>query len=119
MPNPYGAPEISVREVEAKRQQGETFVWLDVRELEEVAHVHIDDKRVAVAPLSQLGAKQLEALPAAAKDPAQELIVFCHHGMRSAQVTAWLAQQGWTNVTSMAGGIDAWANQIDPTVGTY
>lgn len=119
MPNPFGAPEISVREVEEKRQQGAAFVWLDVREAEEVAHVQIDDERVALAPLSQLTARQLDALPAAAKDPTQELIVFCHHGMRSAQVTAWLAQQGWTKVTSMAGGVDAWANQIDPTIGTY
>lgn len=119
MPNPFGAPEISVREVEEKRQQGAAFVWLDVREADEVAHVHIDDERVAVAPLSQLAARQLDALPAAANDPAQEVIVFCHHGMRSAQVTAWLAQQGWTKVSSMAGGIDAWAHEIDPAVGTY
>lgn len=119
MPNPFGAPEISVREVEAKRQQGAAFVWLDVREADEVVHVHIDDERVVIAPLSQLAARQLDALPAAANDPAQEVIVFCHHGMRSAQVTAWLAQQGWTNVSSMAGGIDAWAHEIDPAVGTY
>lgn len=119
MANPFGAPEISVREVEAKRQQGTAFVWLDVREADEVAHVHIDDERVVVAPLSQLAARQLDALPADASDPAQEVIVFCHHGMRSAQVTAWLAQQGWSNVSSMAGGIDAWAHEIDPSVGTY
>jgi len=119
MPNPFGAPEISVQEVEAKRQQGATFVWLDVREPDEVAHVHIDDERVVVAPLSQLAARQLEALPAAAQATDQEIVVFCHHGMRSAQVTAWLAQQGWTQVSSMAGGIDAWAHDIDPAVGTY
>lgn len=118
MPNPYGAPEISVQEVENKRQADEQFVWLDVREEEEVASVHIEDERVAVVPLSQLANQQVKALPEEAKEDA-EIIVFCHHGMRSAQVTAWLIQQGWSNVKSMAGGIDAWANEIDPSVGVY
>ena len=40
-------------------------------------------------------------------------------GVRSAQVTQWLRQQGWTNVVSMAGGIDAWAQVIDASVGRY
>lgn len=119
MPNPFGAPEISVREVEQKRQQGDVFVWLDVREADEVARVQLDDERIVVAPLSQLAARQLAALPPTVTDRNQEIIVFCHHGMRSAQVTTWLLQQGWTNVTSMAGGVDAWAHEIDSSIGTY
>jgi rhodanese-related sulfurtransferase len=39
--------------------------------------------------------------------------------VRSAQVTLWLQSQGWANVRSMAGGIDAWAKEIDATVGSY
>jgi rhodanese-related sulfurtransferase len=119
MANPYGAPEIDVQAVEAKRQAGDQFVWLDVRELDEVAAVQIKDARVVVLPLSELAQRQLDALPAAAKDQSTAIVVFCHHGMRSAQVTAWLVQQGWTNVQSMAGGIDAWAHEIDATVGFY
>ncbi len=119
MSNPYGAPEISVQEVEKKRQAGEEFVWLDVREAEEVASVQIEDERIAVVPLSTLADQQTKALPTAAEAEDAEIVVFCHHGMRSAQVTAWLMQQGWTNVKSMAGGIDAWANEIDPSVGLY
>lgn len=119
MANPYGAPEISVQDTEAKRQAGDQFVWLDVREPDEVAAVQIDDERIIVLPLSQLAQRQLDALPAATQDQAAEIIVFCHHGVRSAQVTTWLAQQGWNNVTSMAGGIAAWAQEIDPSVGFY
>jgi rhodanese-related sulfurtransferase len=43
----------------------------------------------------------------------------CHHGTRSAQVTAWLAQQGYKNVSNVAGGIDAYARQVDSSVGFY
>jgi rhodanese-related sulfurtransferase len=119
MPNSFGAPEISVQDVEAKRKAGETFIWLDVREPNEVAHVFIDDDRVITVPLSELAARQLDALPAAAQEKDAQIIAFCHYGMRSAQVTAWLRQQGWTNVTNMTGGIGAWAQVIDPSVGTY
>ncbi len=41
------------------------------------------------------------------------------HGVRSAQVVAWLRQQGWTQAVSMAGGIDAWAREVDARVGSY
>ncbi|MCX6044968.1 MAG: rhodanese-like domain-containing protein [Chloroflexi bacterium] len=119
MPNPFGAPEISVQAVEAKRKAGEQFVWLDVREPNELAQVAIADERVVNVPLSDLSSRQLNALPAAAQDKEAEIIAFCHHGMRSAQVTAWLRQQGWTNVINMTGGIDAWAQAIDPTIGMY
>jgi predicted sulfurtransferase len=43
----------------------------------------------------------------------------CHHGVRSADVTGWMRQQGWQNVTSLAGGIAAYAEQVDPSVGVY
>lgn len=119
MANPYGAPEISVQEVESKRQAGEQFTWLDVREREEIARASIQDERVRLSPLSELAARQVSALPDEAQDQQAEIIVFCHHGMRSAQVTAWLRQQGWQKVTSMTGGVAAWAHEIDPSIGTY
>ncbi|MEZ4616508.1 MAG: rhodanese-like domain-containing protein [Caldilineaceae bacterium] len=108
MPNPFGAPEIDVQRVEEKRQADEQFIWLDVREEDEIAQVAIVDERIVVVPLSALAARQLDALPAAVQDQQREIVVFCHHGVRSAQVAVWLAQQGWSNVVSMAGGIDAW-----------
>lgn len=119
MPNPFGAPEISVQEVHKKQQAGDAFILLDVREPVEWQKASIEEDNVLTVSMSEIAARQLEALPEELEDKDAEVIVFCHHGMRSAQVTMWLQRQGWTNVKSMAGGIDAWANEIDPAVGTY
>jgi rhodanese-related sulfurtransferase len=119
VPNPYGAPEISAIAVEQKRNDGDGFVWLDVREAFELNHAAIEDERIIVTPLSELAQRQLDALPDAARDKDAEIIVMCHHGIRSAQVVVWLRQQGWTNVLNLAGGIDAWAAEVDHAVGVY
>lgn len=119
MPNPYGAPEISVQDVAAKLTAQESFVLLDVREPHELQGASLPPGTFDLVPLSDLAARQLTALPQDAQAQDAEIVVFCHHGMRSAQVTAWLKQQGWTNVLSMAGGIDAYAREIDPKVGIY
>ena len=47
------------------------------------------------------------------------LVVICHHGNRSAQVTAWLLDLGWESVYNLSGGIDAYARQVDPAIGLY
>ena len=52
-------------------------------------------------------------------DPAQEIVVICHHGMRSAQVCAFLAHQGFERVINLSGGVAAWAGQVDPTMARY
>ena len=113
MPNPYNAPEVTVHEVKRRLAANETFVLLDVREPYELVRAALAYPQVEVAPLSRLSTYQVEGLPAAAQDQQAAIVVFCHHGVRSAQVTMWLRQQGWTDVTSMAGGIDAWAKEID------
>jgi rhodanese-related sulfurtransferase len=119
MPNPYGAPEISVQDVAAKVKANEKFVWLDVREPNELTEAAINDERVVNVPMSVLAQERTAALPAEAQDKDAEIIVFCHHGGRSGQVTAWLRQQGWTNVLNMDGGIDNWARSVDSSVGRY
>ena len=119
MPNPFGAPEISVQEVAQRRVAGEEFIWLDVREAEEFVAASIDDELITQLPLSEIATRQLEALPNEAQDKDAEIIVICHHGNRSAQVVMWIRQQGWTNVLNMDGGIDAWALEVDPGVGVY
>lgn len=119
MPNPYGVPEISPKEVEEKRERGETFVLLDVREEYELESAALPEGAFELVPLSRLASEQTDALPPTARDKEAEIIVMCHHGLRSAQVTAWLQQQGWNNVVSMEGGIDAFAEQVDPGVGRY
>lgn len=119
MPNPYGVPEISVQDLAQKCATDEAFVWLDVREPNEYALVSVADARIHLLPLSRLAAERLDALPAAARTQDAPIVVMCHHGVRSAQVVAWLQQQGWTNVLNMAGGIDAWAKEVDATIGVY
>lgn len=119
MPNPYGAPEISAQEVNQKRQNGEDFVWLDVREPWETRKVQVHDESLLVVPLQEIAERRLEAFPEAALDKNAEIVVQCHHGTRSAQVTAWMLQQGWTNVRSLAGGVAAWAEEVDPSIGKY
>lgn len=50
---------------------------------------------------------------------AHPIACLCHHGMRSLQVAQFLAQSGFTEVVNLQGGIDAWAQQIDPAVARY
>jgi rhodanese-related sulfurtransferase len=73
----------------------------------------------------------MEALPESLRNPKTEVIVVCHHGVRSevlfrsTQVAGWLIQQSWTNqqswknVSSLEGGLDAYARLVDPGIGRY
>lgn len=119
MANVYGAPEISVTEVAQKRANGEPFVLLDIREPAELMMANLGED-VEHVPLSSLVAMREQALPESIiADKTVEIVVICHHGSRSAQVTAWLHQQGWVNALSMAGGIEAYAEEVDASVGFY
>ena len=51
--------------------------------------------------------------------PHRPLLVICHYGSRSMQVAHFLVQQGFTDVTNLAGGIEAWATEVDPAVARY
>jgi rhodanese-related sulfurtransferase len=119
MVNYYGAPEINVHELSKKIQSEVDFVLLDVRETWEMNLAGLRDKRLVVAPMSRLVRGGMEALPGEVWDKNAEIVVVCHHGVRSAEVTAWLIRQGWSNVRSLAGGIEAYAFSIDPSVGRY
>jgi len=118
MPNIYGAPEIGVEDVAQMRQREEDFILLDVREQMELRLANLGQD-VLWIPLSDLAARREEALTDSFDDRDVTVVVFCHTGMRSAQVTAWLRQLGWQNAVSMAGGIEAYALKIEPEVGRY
>ncbi len=118
MSNPFGVPEMSVQELARKREAGEQFLLIDVREPHELHLANLGEGVIHV-PLSQLARIRLDALPAEALDQDAEIVIMCHHGNRSAQVAAWLMGQGWTNVWNMTGGIDAYAREISPSVGFY
>jgi rhodanese-related sulfurtransferase len=84
---------------------------LDVRELWEVEIVSIDGS--VNIPLGELP-RRVGELP---RD--RPIAVMCHHGGRSAQATAWLRNQGFDHAANVAGGIDAWARTVDPTLSRY
>jgi rhodanese-related sulfurtransferase len=88
---------------------------LDVREPWEfeVAAIRIDGLRTLHVPMNAVPERAAEI------DAAQPVVCICHHGMRSAQVVAFLEHQGFEAVYNLAGGIDAWSEQIDARVPRY
>lgn len=89
------------------------IVLLDCREPDEHALCAIAGAQLI--PLSVWVDKFPQGFPE--KDAA--IVIHCHHGMRSLRATRWLRQQGYSNVRSMAGGIEAWSLQVDPSVPRY
>lgn len=117
--NAYGVPGITVEELAQKQEDGDEFILLDVREPYELVYATLINGAILV-PMSDLAQKQFGALPPEVMaDKEAEILVMCHHGSRSAQVTAWLRQNGWTNVWNVEGGIEAYAIVIDPDIGRY
>lgn len=95
----------------AARQQAAGALLLDVREPFEVALCAVPGSRHV--PMRQIP-ESLSELP---RD--QPILVLCHHGGRSLRVTQYLRANGFTQVTNVAGGIDAWAEQVDQTIPRY
>jgi len=107
------AIETDCQTVSKKLNEAPDFVLLDCREADEYATVSIPKARLL--PMSELAARigELEDL----RD--RDIAVHCHHGGRSLKVAHWLRSQGFAKAQSMAGGIDAWAVEIDPTLPRY
>ena len=112
-------PEIAVTDLSEKLKSQDSFILLDVRELHELEYARLTDRRLEVTPMSRLAREGTRAMSDAAQSQDATIYVMCHHGSRSAQVTAWLAQQGWRNIYNVHGGIDEYARKVDPTVGFY
>lgn len=91
--------------------EGAELVLLDVRQAEEVLLVRMKGARHV--PLQELPARLGEL------DPRAELVCICHHGLRSAHAAAFLLQQGFERVLNLAGGIDRWAVEVDPSLTRY
>ena len=104
--------EISADAVQAMRLSGEPLVLLDVREPWERDAARIEGS--LHIPMGEIPARANNEL-----DPDAHIVVVCHHGVRSMNVTAWLRQQGYEKVQSMSGGIDQWSRSIDPKVPLY
>ena len=112
--SPNASPiEIDCRSVHAKLQAGDEFLLLDCRESDEHQVVNIPQARLI--PMSELAQRVGELEP----HRGDEIVVHCHHGGRSLRVAMWLRQQGFARAQSMAGGIDQWAQEIDPSLPRY
>jgi rhodanese-related sulfurtransferase len=103
--------EISVTDLKSKHDAGEDFLLLDVREPDEIATASIAWAKTI--PMREVPA-HLDELP---KD--KPIAVMCHGGGRSGRITQFLNENGYPNAVNVAGGIDAWSTQIDPSVPTY
>ncbi|MGB7844676.1 MAG: rhodanese-like domain-containing protein [Candidatus Acidiferrum sp.] len=103
--------EILPREVKQRLDRGEKLLLVDVREPHEHALCQIEG--AVLIPMGTIPAN-LQKL-----DTDEEVICFCHHGMRSMDVANWLRAQGVKTAKSMAGGIDRWSIEIDPKVLRY
>jgi rhodanese-related sulfurtransferase len=104
--------EISPEDVKAKLDAGDTFTLLDVREPWEFQAASITGSKLM--PMEDVPARAHQEL-----DPEKEIVVVCHHGVRSMNVTVWLRQQGFEKAQSMRGGIDAWSHMVDGNVPVY
>ena len=105
--------EITPQDFQARRQQpDEKPVLVDVRELWEFNTAHIEGS--LLMPMGDVPGRAHQEL-----DPDEPIVVVCHHGARSLNVTMWLRQQGFERAQSLAGGIDGWSRAIDPGVPRY
>src|SRR5213083_929614 len=104
-------PAISVHELKRKTEAREAFELIDVREPFEYEIARIDG--ATLIPLGEIAERTDEL------QREQTIVVHCHSGSRSAEAVRLLQQRGFTSVYNLEGGIDAWSDQIDPTVPKY
>ena len=103
--------QLSATELKNKIQQNDKLFLLDVREPNEYQHARIADS--VLIPLNQLPQRLGEL------DLDQEIVVICHHGMRSQKAAGFLVQSGFKNIANLKGGIDAWSCVCDSSVARY
>ena len=106
--------EITPSAARQKLAENPDSILLDVREPQEFALAHIEGS--LLIPMQSVPA-ELQNLEALAD--SGDLLVLCHHGVRSLQVAAWLQARGIENAVSISGGIDRWSVEIDPSVPRY
>ncbi|MDD5320977.1 MAG: rhodanese-like domain-containing protein [Methylococcales bacterium] len=103
--------QLSATELKNIIQQNEKLFLLDVREPDEFQYARIAGS--VLIPLNQIPQRLSEL------DLEQEIVVICHHGMRSQQAAAYLVHSGFKNVANLTGGIDAWSCVCDSSVARY
>lgn len=102
---------ITAAQLAEKLKTGEEINLIDVREPIEYEMARIET--ATLLPLSRFQ-EWIDRL-----EPGGEIIVMCHHGVRSGQVCAYLVQNGFEKVFNLEGGIDAWSAEVDERVPRY
>lgn len=102
--------QMSARELEAELKSGKVKL-VDVRTAEERALVHMDNDLFATEELAH------EILNQWPKDTP--IVLYCHHGERSLEAAKYLSSQGFAQVKSLQGGIDAWSQEVDSLLPRY
>ena len=100
--------------LQSVRAHGDPVV-LDVREPHELqmASVRAEGFTLLTIPMGTIPTRMNEL------DPEQPIACLCHHGVRSMQVAAFLQRHGFVHVVNIAGGIDAWTAELDPSIAVY
>ena len=103
--------QLSASDVSARLKQGEDLLVLDVREPGEIS----------IAALAGTTHIPMNAIPMRAEElpKDKDIVVMCHHGMRSMQVALYLERLGFDKLYNLRGGIDAWSREVDSTIPTY
>jgi len=103
---------ITPTELKTRLDQGKDFRLIDVREADEWAISRLPEAElIPLSRFQQLATQELLT--------DETIVLYCHHGMRSAKAQGYLKAQGYTNVINLTGGIDAWSVQVDPSVKRY
>ncbi len=105
--------EIDCLTLKGLLDQSGDWLLLDCREPNEYETARIAE--ATLLPMSELAERVGELEP----HKGRRIVVHCHHGGRSLRVANWLRQQGFEQAQSLAGGIDAWALTVDPSVPRY
>jgi rhodanese-related sulfurtransferase len=103
--------EISVADLKAKRDAGDSFVLLDVREPDEIQTAALPG--ATAIPMMEIPLRFAEL------EKDADIVVMCHHGARSARVTQFLNDQGYDRAVNLDGGINAWSEHIDASIPRY
>jgi len=103
--------QLSPTELNNRIQQGDNIFLLDVREPHEFKYANIANS--VLIPLNQIPQRLAEL------DQQQEIVVICHHGMRSQQAANYLERSGFKTIANLKGGIDAWSLECDSSVARY
>ena len=107
-PNEYGILPQALKQM---MDEGKDFILLDVREPHEYKMAHIEGTKLI--PIGEIPHRATEL------NPYAEIVVYCHHGIRSLDATYLLQQIGFKNVSSLVGVIDRWSREIEKSIIQY